>query len=821
MNASFEKKILVISSDTEFVEDINITFGDEYDINVNNTISSAYDVLAFDSFYSIIFVKIERKYINDYLHFLNGIHKINNKLASPIMFFGDKKCESYVNSFINAGANDFIYLPTDFAALKNRINNLVEIIDRTSILIQNRTRYYEDIQKQMKALFENLDDGICVMELENPLRFLYINDNYQKMMKLNVDKIDDVTPLFNMMHKEDAKRIEKLIRESSKEKVDFKTSYEIIVDGNVKHHSIKGMPLMNKVHGNDLVLFFINDITQLYSTQEELNKTSEKLQILMDNVPGGVAIYNLDLNFTCLYANEGAFRIFGFEKNDFNNLTLLDGINILGLDGLDKLYSSYKFDIRVNNVWEYKFKAKKKYGTEGWFLIRGKRVSDEKGKPQLFVVISDITRSVEQEKKLSFYANHDEVSGIFNKKRFNEEAMKLMLLYPKEEYALVCFSIHNFKSYTDIFGLKFADEIIASIGEYLHSTQVEHELYGRLSNDVFGIFMRNSEFKPDYFISNINNVINQKANSFNIKIDCGIYIIKDPNILIEKAYEMAYYALSKLSSSNGGQYQYFNEDIKVQIIKKQNILNEMQNALKEKQMYILIQPIYNIETNTIASGEALVRWNHERYGRISPGEFIPIFEENGYIVELDKYVLEETCRKIRGWLDKGINVVPISVNFSRFTIYSLDFIDTINHILDRYNLDHKYIRIEITETIYAISERQIMEIVNQLHENGYVVLMDDFGSGYSSLNMLKNLPVDTLKIDMNFMENFNQSKRSWNILISIIAMARRLDLPVIIEGVETQEQKGYLQTIGCRYIQGYYFSKPIEVEKFEKMLKNN
>ncbi|MEG1973217.1 MAG: EAL domain-containing protein, partial [Oscillospiraceae bacterium] len=232
-------------------------------------------------------------------------------------------------------------------------------------------------------------------------------------------------------------------------------------------------------------------------------------------------------------------------------------------------------------------------------------------------------------------------------------------------------------------------------------------------------------------------------------------------------------------------------------------------------------PVYSLSQGKTVSAEALVRWIHPESGIIAPNNFIPLFEKNGFITKLDFYMMDKTCQFLSNRRKEGKMPIPVSVNLSRRSIYSRDITGDLTGLMEKYDLSPSELKLEITETAYTDNPEQLKKTVIELQKRGFIILMDDFGSGYSSLNMLKDLPVDILKIDMKFLENFDVSSRAGNIVTSVVRMAKWLKLPVIAEGVETRQQVNFLSSLGCDMIQGYYFSRPITIEDFEKFVLND
>ena len=255
--------------------------------------------------------------------------------------------------------------------------------------------------------------------------------------------------------------------------------------------------------------------------------------------------------------------------------------------------------------------------------------------------------------------------------------------------------------------------------------------------------------------------------------------------------------------------------MKSELHKKQSIEDDMMNALLDGQFVMYLQPKFSISTKRIIGAEALARWIHPEKGMISPADFVPVFEENGFILKLDQIIWESACRKIREWIDKGIEPVPISVNISREYIHTFDVVGEMLHLVNKYDIPIKLLELEITETT---DSEGVSDVVQKMKDAGFTMLMDDFGSGYSSLNMLQKTQFDVLKIDRGILSELMESSRGRKIISHTISMSRDIGLDIIAEGVETPEQASFLSDCGCDSAQGFYYSKPITQEEFDKML---
>ena len=262
----------------------------------------------------------------------------------------------------------------------------------------------------------------------------------------------------------------------------------------------------------------------------------------------------------------------------------------------------------------------------------------------------------------------------------------------------------------------------------------------------------------------------------------------------------------------GCNWEQYSPSMREKLKQRQQLLIEIERALQNKEFCFYLQPKCNSMTHAIVGMEALVRWNHPTRGIVSPGEFVPLMEETGLITRLDLYLWEEVCQMLQGWKARNENMVPISVNVSISDIAALDVAQVLWELVQKYQLEPKLLLVEITESMLAQNLKMVENTIAALHRKGFAVLMDDFGSGYSSLNMLRNTSVDAIKLDMQFIVRDSESSKGRQIVESVIEMARRLNLPIIAEGVETQEQVFMLQSMDCLYTQGYYFYKPMAVK---------
>ena len=389
------------------------------------------------------------------------------------------------------------------------------------------------------------------------------------------------------------------------------------------------------------------------------------------------------------------------------------------------------------------------------------------------------------------------------------------------DYAMVCFDVLRFKAVNDIFGNAEGDRLLKHIAKSLEKTLKPDDFSCRSNADRFIFFTRTSGKELGILIDNLLNRIADYDLPFEVMCNMGIYVTCDTVLPAGMMIDRALLAQSTIKGSYTVKVSYYQESLRAAMLTEQDILAIAGTALEEKQFVLYYQPQYNHANGTIIGAEALVRWKHPDRGLISPGIFIPIFEKNGYISKLDFYVFEHACAFLKKCREEDIPLIPISTNFCRHDIFLADFAEKLEAIRQKYDVPAKYLRVEITESAIMGSNDQVNEMISRLHKYGYIVEMDDFGSGYSSLNVLKDIEMDVIKLDMLFLSEENNSTRGGTILSAVVRMAKWLKVPVIAEGVETLKQADFLRSIGCNYIQGYLYSRPLPEDQYIELLTGN
>ena len=430
-------------------------------------------------------------------------------------------------------------------------------------------------------------------------------------------------------------------------------------------------------------------------------------------------------------------------------------------------------------------------------------------------------RSVNQGKLngvvVDYLATYDELTGIYNKQAFYAKTKEMLLDNPDKNFDLLRINIERFKVLNDLFGESTGDKLLRYIGKFLKEINLPLCVSGRLYADNFVVCYEAGKGDSRRMINTLQMVADSFAINNRTILSFGLYRIDDKTLPVSVMCDRANMALWKAKGNFKNPYCEYDEKMRQQVLKEQKIINAMEMAIQNKEFTLYLQPKYDIEKGTIIGAEALVRWISLENGFISPGDFIPVFENNGFVYEVDKFIWEESCRYLRKWLDEGREVHPISVNVSRIDLYDPKLVQHLVNLREKYQLPSQYLELEITESAYTEDPEQIITITRQLREAGFVILMDDFGTGYSSLNMLKDIQIDVLKLDMGFLKSSDYSAKGGNILTAILKMAESLKMQTIAEGVETKEQVEFLKKIGCQCVQGFYFARPTPAQEYERL----
>lgn len=420
--------------------------------------------------------------------------------------------------------------------------------------------------------------------------------------------------------------------------------------------------------------------------------------------------------------------------------------------------------------------------------------------------------------RMRYLSQYDSLTNIYKKSMFYEATRTMIDEHPDIQFLFLRFDIDRFQLVNSFYGLSEGDKVLKTIGLYIQEFASTKKLctYGRIEADIFGVCFpfRGNEAMVEG-IERVKEKLKNYPLDFDLVPTIGLYVVTDPGLSVDNMFDNANLAAKTVKGNYINSFAFYVEDMSKAIRDEQEIINEMTAALKEEQFVVYLQPKYSLQGKKPSGAEALARWVHPTKGMISPQVFIPVFERNGFIAKLDYYMWEKVCCMLKGWIDSGITPNPISVNVSRVNLYNPHIVDILCELTDKYQVPRHLLNLELTESVYTDNPIVMQETMKRFHKEGFIVMMDDFGSGYSSLNILKDIEFDVLKIDMRFFFKSPIPGRGESIIASVVRMAKWLHIPTIAEGVEEEKQVEFLRNIGCEYVQGFYFAKPMPVAEYE------
>lgn len=544
-----------------------------------------------------------------------------------------------------------------------------------------------------------------------------------------------------------------------------------------------------------------------------------KILVVEDNEINRAALcIILSSKYTVLEAENGEQALSLLEK-------YREGISLILLDIVMPVMDGYTFlkhlkaDHRLNSIPVIVTTSNNSEADEVAALSHG--ATDFITKPYRAQVILHRAASIirlRETSALIHQIQYDRVTGVYSKEYFCQQVRDILFRNPDVKYDILCSDIEDFKLINDTFGMAAGDRLLRQVGELCIQRLGDLGICGRLSADQFACLLEHREDYADEMFTQSDSRINSGFGDQKVIMKYGIYTVEDREVSVEQMCDRALLAAHSIKGKYGKHFALYDDKLRGTLLRRQAITDGMETALATGQFEVYLQPKYQIRDGRLAGAEALVRWNHPEWGLQPPAEFIPIFERNGFITKLDQYVWERVCALLQEWDRKGYPSINISVNVSRMDIYNADLADVLTGLVRRHGLSPSRLHLEITESAYTDTSRQLIETLGALRRLGFVIEMDDFGSGYSSLNMLTEMPVDVLKLDMKFIQTEITRPTGQGILRFIVDLARWMKLSVVAEGVETQEQLERLQNGGCDYAQGYYFARPMPVGDFEALL---
>ena len=516
------------------------------------------------------------------------------------------------------------------------------------------------------------------------------------------------------------------------------------------------------------------------------------------------AMYFFDASNRCVWVNKHGARFLKLEEKDYDECgrRLKRAFPDIDLEGGE---FSLKQILTIG--------GETKYFTLNYHVL----VDEDKRLVGSLLGIRDDTAQELALQQERYNANHDSLTDLYTKEYLYERVREMLEANPEKNYYISYLDISNFKMINDIFGSDFGDYALKCIAEDLRKKLPEGALYGRLSGDCFGVCMEEKDFdikKAERFMSNFT--VKSENIRHTLIIHQGSYKVTERDIDVSVMFDRAHMAQSTIKDDYKKHVALYDDTMREKTLWDQHISTMLPDALAQGQICPYLQAMVDADGRVVGA-EALVRWIHPTLGVLSPGRFVPVFEKNGMIADVDRYMWRCACEILARWQEMGNNDLFISINISPKDFYFMDVYAELNSIVKEFRIPPSRLRVEITETVMMTDNANRILILSRLKQAGFLVEMDDFGSGYSSLNMLKDMPVDVVKIDMVFLTKTKDSLRSQTILRNVMNMTQDLGILSLTEGVETEDQYQMLSGMGCKLFQGYYFAKPMPVEQFEKL----
>lgn len=515
------------------------------------------------------------------------------------------------------------------------------------------------------------------------------------------------------------------------------------------------------------------------------------------------AIFCLDKDGKCVYANEQSRKLFDARES---------------LAPLEQYFQDWLDGKKEEELREETWKEEREMdGDTHYFEVRFRFLLDDRGNyVGSFFAVTDRTEAYRELEIQRYNATHDYLTDIYNRERFFERVGEVLKQEPEVKRVMVGIDVKDFKVVNDLFGEETGNRILKRIAGLMRRDASPDTLYARLEGDRFAMCMRKENFieeKYAEYLEDLKKIV--KSSVYRMHVHVGVYEIIDPSMSISVMCDKAFMAIRRIKENYQQIVAYYTREMGNVMQREKVMVGEFDRAISAGEFHMYLQPQVAVNGYDILGAEALVRWDHPVRGMISPAEFIPVFEKSGYITRLDRYVWEQACKQLRIWKDQGREDLHISVNISPKDFYLVNIYDTFTSLVERYGINPENLKLEITETALMEEISKHMDLLSRLRDYGFHVEIDDFGSGYSSLNTLKDIEVDVLKLDMGFLRKTAHEERSVIIMNAVIDMSKNLGLTVVTEGVETADQVEYLTKAGCDIFQGYYFAKPMPVRDFE------
>ena len=536
----------------------------------------------------------------------------------------------------------------------------------------------------------------------------------------------------------------------------------------------------------------------------------------------GILVYEYTVSDNRYYLCSNFEDVFDIDKDQ-----LLDEWSIIGSikchEADQMIFDRFVLSLKTSNLAErVTVRLLNRFNVYTWYTVTIQVLRGLNNEPVRYLgTFQNVDTEMKIKSEMEYRADYDSLTGVYNSEAFYRRVRELINTEVEKNFAIFCVDIDKFRFINDTLGIDVGNKLLACVGKVLNSICSEKGIVKRYQADVFSIlYPYGDERELIDFMTEVGEAVNKACGlPHQISFAYGIYKITDRDIPVRLMCDRARAAKKQLKgSSSASNYAVYDDSIRLKLKEQLEIEEQMENALANREFVMFLQPQINVKTIKLSGAEALVRWKHPLKGIMVPFQFLDLFESNGFIIKLDKYMWEEACKYLAELKSRNIEI-PIAVNISRAHIGVTDLAKEFVGLTKKYGIDPSKLELEITENLFMDNVQELFGQMSALKQNGFIIHMDDFGSAYSSLNMLRNAPVDALKIDKFFFDEIMTTERGKIIVESSVRMAKQLGLVTIAEGVEKKEQFDFLSSIDCDIVQGYYFSRPVAIPDFEKFME--
>lgn len=592
-------------------------------------------------------------------------------------------------------------------------------------------------------------------------------------------------------------------------------TYRWVLDrGKVMQRDLEGMPV--RMVGTQ------TDITERKKTELKLITNTQ----VIENSGEGILVVDTNNSFTMV--NKAFSEITGYDQQE----VIGKNFSLMYIHNDRNKYREMLNTIIETGKWSGELICKKKNGVQFPIWININTVYDEFGSPSSRIgIFSDITEQKTQLEKIEFLAKFDSLTSLPNRFHIKERFNEMISNHRKQDscIAVLFLDLDRFKTVNDTLGHTTGDELLKAVASRLTKYLRKNDIVARMGGDEFVILIEAPLADHQQVIRKISNtIVNEISEPFNIDgrilnttTSIGVSIYPNDSSSFEELIKNADTAMYKAKESGKNAVHFFSKDLQESLEEIVYIENQLRQSMNRNEWELWYQPQWDLKSEKIIGAEALIRWRHPEMGLIPPNRFIPVAEESGLIINIGDWVIYEACRQNKTWQELGLPAVPIAVNVSGIQFRQKDFKQKLKNILNRTKLEPHYLELELTESVLMHDATSVIDAVNDLRGSGLLMSIDDFGTGYSSLAYLKKFPIDKLKIDQSFIRNLLESNEDTEIVRTILALAKSMNLTVIAEGVETEEHMVRLKELGCKEGQGYWFSKPLPAKEFQELLQKN